>query len=207
MSPMQILIIILAFISYFALHSLLAGAWPKNTASRLLGERLVNGFYRVFYNFFAMLSLLPVVLLLMNTAVRQIYEVNGLLVLIFRIFQVMGIAGVGISLLYTDVLSFIGITQAVAYLAGRSEEVKSAILQVNGPYRYVRHPLYLSSLLVIWFSPRMTDLQLLTNICITLYVIIGSKIEEVRMRKIFGQAYHDYQMKVPALLPLRRKNM
>jgi protein-S-isoprenylcysteine O-methyltransferase Ste14 len=65
----------------------------------------------------------------------------------------------------------------------------------------MRHPLYVFSLLVIWFMPTMTDTFLTLNIGITLYFLIGSRIEERRMITEYGDDYQQYRQQVPWMLP------
>jgi protein-S-isoprenylcysteine O-methyltransferase Ste14 len=72
---------------------------------------------------------------------------------------------------------------------------------INGLYCHVRHPLYSAGLLFIWLSPLMTTSLLALNLGLTLYIIIGSIFEERRLVGQFGQAYVDYQRRVPRLIP------
>lgn len=74
-------------------------------------------------------------------------------------------------------------------------------LVVRGPYRWVRHPLYLCTILLIWSCPDLTPDRLLFNIIWTVWIIIGAWLEERDLIDTFGQAYLDYQQKVPRLLP------
>lgn len=80
-------------------------------------------------------------------------------------------------------------------------------LQLGGLNRYVRHPLYLSTLIfllgILVFWP--TDVFAVSILIIGIYTVIGSKIEEKKLIATFGKAYTDYMVEVPALLP-RLKN-
>jgi len=71
----------------------------------------------------------------------------------------------------------------------------------RGPYRYVRHPLYLFMLLLIWSTPRLATDQLLFNLLWTSWVIIATRLEERDLLSEFGQTYRQYQPSVPMLLP------
>ena len=67
-------------------------------------------------------------------------------------------------------------------------------------HRYVRHPWYSMGIILIWC--RELDLIMLTNaIMITLYFIIGSRLEERKLVQYHGKIYHRYQQKVPGLMP------
>ena len=76
-------------------------------------------------------------------------------------------------------------------------------LAVRGAYRWVRHPLYTSSLLLIWSQPDLTYDRLLFNITWTIWIIIGAMLEERDLLANFGEAYAAYQRKVPMLVPWR----
>jgi protein-S-isoprenylcysteine O-methyltransferase Ste14 len=72
---------------------------------------------------------------------------------------------------------------------------------VRGPYRWVRHPLYLFSLIIIWSCPIFTVDRLLHNGLWTIWIIIGATMEERDLVGCFGEAYRSYQKTVPMLLP------
>ncbi len=72
---------------------------------------------------------------------------------------------------------------------------------VRGPYRWVRHPLYLFSLIIIWSGPVFTWDRMLHNTLWTIWIVIGATMEERDLVDCFGNAYRDYQKAVPMLLP------
>jgi len=75
---------------------------------------------------------------------------------------------------------------------------------VVGPYRWVRHPLYLFMTLMIWSCPNLTADRLLFNLLWTAWIVIGSYLEERDLIVEFGDAYREYQKRVPMLVPLLR---
>ncbi|GAB6905137.1 putative integral membrane protein [Desulfosarcina cetonica] len=76
-----------------------------------------------------------------------------------------------------------------------------SIFTVRGPYRWVRHPLYLFSLTIIWTGPVFTLDRLLHNGLWTVWIIIGAILEERDLTACFGDAYRNYRQRVPMLLP------
>lgn len=76
---------------------------------------------------------------------------------------------------------------------------------VRGPYRWVRHPLYLFSLIIIWSCLLFTADRLLHNVLWTIWIIVGTTMEERDLVGCFGDAYRSYQQRVPMLLPTRLK--
>ena len=85
----------------------------------------------------------------------------------------------------------------------RGTEPQPVPLIVRGPYRWVRHPLYLSSLLMIWSYPDMTLDRLLFNLLFTIWIVLGIVLEERGLVTAYGEAYRSYQHKVPMLIPWR----
>ncbi|MEJ2718947.1 MAG: hypothetical protein P8182_17760 [Deltaproteobacteria bacterium] len=67
----------------------------------------------------------------------------------------------------------------------------------------MRHPLYFACILLIWSSPDLTADRLLFNILWTVWIVIGTVLEERDLVASFGEAYRDYQRNVPMLIPYR----
>jgi methanethiol S-methyltransferase len=74
---------------------------------------------------------------------------------------------------------------------------------VRGPYLWVRHPLYLGVLILIWASPELTADRLLFNLLWTAWIVVGTILEETDLVADFGEVYRDYQRRVPMLIPWR----
>ena len=86
----------------------------------------------------------------------------------------------------------------------RGTTAPSSVFVTRGPYCYVRHPLYLFMLLLIWSTPRFSTDQLLFNVLWTAWTIVGTKLEERDLLVEFGQTYRQYQASVPMLIPSPR---
>jgi len=79
----------------------------------------------------------------------------------------------------------------------------STELQREGIHNYVRHPLYLGTLVFIWglflIFPMLNNL--IAVVVITGYVLIGTRLEEKKLLIEFGNSYADYISRVPGLFP------
>ena len=86
----------------------------------------------------------------------------------------------------------------------RQEHCRSLPFTVRGPYRWVRHPIYSGILLLFWCTPVLTADRLLLNVLWSGWMIVGTILEERDLTARFGDAYQDYQRRVPMLIPWRR---
>ena len=75
---------------------------------------------------------------------------------------------------------------------------------VRGPYRWVRHPLYFLTLVLIWSAPDITLDRLWFNLLFTAWIVVGAHLEERDLVTEFGEPYRTYQRQVPMLLPYKR---
>ena len=76
-------------------------------------------------------------------------------------------------------------------------------LQQNGLHKYMRHPLYSGTLMFVWglFFLMPTLANFLACIIMTVYVFVGIKFEEKKLRIEFGDEYDNYANKVAMLIP------
>jgi methanethiol S-methyltransferase len=188
--------ILLAWGVYGALHSLLASLSAKALAESRLGPG-VRRFYRLFFNLVVSITLLPVLALVVLMPDREISRIP--LPWLALTLLIEGLAGLGVlyGVLQTGALQFLGLSQ----LTAPQEAGGPPKLVVSGLYRFVRHPLYLFGLVILWLLPLMTWNILAFNLGATIYILVGIQFEERKLLKEFGQAYADYQRDVPMLLP------
>lgn len=79
-------------------------------------------------------------------------------------------------------------------------------LITNGPFNYVRHPLYstllftIPPLFIIWFSDLLFLIPWVVLVILSHYIII---LEERKLVEIFGEDYQKYRDFVPPLIPYK----
>jgi protein-S-isoprenylcysteine O-methyltransferase Ste14 len=131
---------------------------------------------------------------------KTLYQLHSPWSYLMRTGQMISVLLLLIAVLQTDILSFVGLRQLM-------EEENRGDLVIHGLYRFVRHPLYTFSLLILWLSPSMTINSFLVYTALTVYVLIGIVFEERKLMREFGQKYADYKSMTPMLLPSLSKTI
>lgn len=68
-------------------------------------------------------------------------------------------------------------------------------------YKLVRHPMYFGLLLAFWATPHMSVGRLVFAVTCTLYIVIGTRLEEKDLVALFGDHYRRYQQRIGMLIP------
>ena len=92
-----------------------------------------------------------------------------------------------------------GMTQIQCYLRG--EEYESKPLSARGPYRLVRHPMWLGTLFLLWATPTLTLGRLIMAAGLTVYILIAAPLAERDLLRQYGNAYRAYQSVTPRWIP------
>jgi protein-S-isoprenylcysteine O-methyltransferase Ste14 len=196
---------LLSFIIWAVLHSLTAGPAGKERFRARFGQRAYEGWYRLIYNAFSVLSILPVMAALyLAVPAQNLWVIAKPWSNLALAARLLALIGLGFSLWQTDVLSFLGIRQLIRYWQGEPFPAAGDRFVESGTYAWVRHPLYLFSMIYIWLNPIMTLSTLSFNIMATLYFGIGSIYEEHRLQAAFGERYIQYRQRVPRFVPWPR---
>lgn len=86
----------------------------------------------------------------------------------------------------------------------RSKPSPPCPFTVSGAYRFVRHPLYLAVLVLLWSCPDVTADRLLLNGLWTAWMVVATLLEEADLVAELGDAYRCYRRAVPMLIPTRK---
>ncbi|MHC4471200.1 MAG: methyltransferase family protein, partial [Planctomycetota bacterium] len=111
------------------------------------------------------------------------------------------LAGIAWGILALGAFDAFGLGTIRDYLKG--SRTPPLPFTIRGPYRWVRHPLYFFFLVMFWSHPDLTSDRLLFNGLWTVWMIVGTVLEERDLVTAFGETYRDYQRRVPMLIPWR----
>jgi protein-S-isoprenylcysteine O-methyltransferase Ste14 len=160
-------------------------------------------YYRLAFNIFGLVSLIPVLALAFLLPDQHLYTVPFLWSLVLLAIQALALLGLALGLLQTGASSFLGLQQLIEPQTGRGELVTA------GLYRWVRHPLYSAGIVFIWATPWMTRNLLALYLGLTAYLIIGAMFEERKLLSEYSSSYSRYREQTPMFLPglkgLKRK--
>jgi protein-S-isoprenylcysteine O-methyltransferase Ste14 len=92
-----------------------------------------------------------------------------------------------------------GLRQVWLYFRGRP--YTQLPFGTPGPYRWVRHPLYVGWLLAFWATPTMTVAHLVFALMTTAYIFVAIRFEERDLADAHGETYRRYRAEVPMIVP------
>ncbi len=180
-NPAALAVDALLFTVFATHHSVFAREPIKTWLAQIVPQRLL----RSVYVWIASLLLIAVCTLWRPIG-GVLYEVTGWQAALHAAVQLGGLAIIADAVRKIDALE----------LAGIREHAEAQPLQIGGPYRLVRHPIYLGWLLATFGAAAMTADRLAFASISALYLIIAMPIEEQALRREFGESYARYMGRV-----------
>ena len=176
-------------------HSVMARKWFKDWWTRIVPKPIERSTYVLF-------SSLALILLFalwrpMGGVVWSIEDPTARLML--RVLFGFGWVLVLVSTFLINHFDLFGLRQVWSYLLGKP--YKPLRFGTPGPYRLVRHPLYVGWLFAFWMTPVMTFAHLLFSIATTAYILLAIQFEERDLVREHGDSYEEYRRSVPMLIP------
>ncbi len=194
-------LLIILWLCWCALHSLLISSPVNAWAQR---SNLRRGTFRLAYSLFAACTLLPLLWLQWSLPQQVIFSWSGwlrlpqALLLLYALLLLVG----GIQVY--DLGYLIGIRQWRSWRQGT--ELPPLPFTCGGVLAYVRHPWYSAGLPILWTVGPITDVNLPARLILTLYLLVGTLLEERKLRRELGAPYRSYCRRVPMLFPWKSLN-
>jgi protein-S-isoprenylcysteine O-methyltransferase Ste14 len=180
-------------------HSVMARRWFKERWTRIVPPALERSTY-------VLLSSAALILLFrlwrpLGGVVWSVHDPIGRAVLL-ALFA-FGWTLVLVSTFLINHFDLFGLRQVWLFLRGKP--YTPLTFGTPGPYRLVRHPLYLGWFFAFWMTPTMTYAHLLFAVATAGYILIAIQFEERDLVHAHGGVYEAYRRRVPMLIPFMRR--
>ena len=195
----EYLILSILLILWCALHSAMISISVTEYFKKFLGSNY--RFYRLFFNMIAILTLIPVGFFVYSIRTQAIVQWNGYM----RVGQIL-IFGLSMWFFFLggrhyDIHQILGVKQIRDGTADMAI-TDTGQLDTSGVLGVTRHPWYLATMLLIW-ARQMDISAIIVNVILTVYLIVGTYLEEKKLVREFGEKYRSYQKKVSMLIPYK----
>jgi methanethiol S-methyltransferase len=179
-------------------HSVMARPWFKRWWTQIVPKPIERSTYVLF-------SSLALILLFwqwrpMGGEVWSVENPAGVFAL--RALFAFGFGLVLVSTFLIDHFDLFGLRQVWLYLVGQPYTARPFV--TPGPYRMVRHPLYVGWFFAFWMTPVMTIAHLVFAVATAAYILLAIQFEEHDLVEEHGAAYEQYRDRVPMLIPSLR---
>jgi protein-S-isoprenylcysteine O-methyltransferase Ste14 len=180
-------------------HSVMARPWFKERWARLVPQPIERSTYVLF-------SSLALILLFckwrpIGGEVWSVTDPGGAAAL--RVLFAFGWTLVLVATFLINHFDLFGLRQVWLYLIGRP--YSPLPFATPGPYRVVRHPLYVGWFFAFWMTPTMTVAHLVFAIATSAYILLAIQFEEHDLVTFHGRDYENYRRRVPMLIPFTRR--
>jgi len=181
---------------FFVQHSVMIRKSFRERLARFLPSEYDSAFFAIVAGFVLLMLLVH-----WQESSYLIAAPQGILWWLLRAVFFLSLAGFAWSLWALGEFDPFGILPILNHLhATRKPEMP---LTYRGPYRLVRHPILMVMILMIWSYPKLTLDRLLFNVLFTVWIVVGTLLEERDLVRSFGNDYLAYQQRVPMLIPYR----
>lgn len=197
LSIRQIAFLVVAWTAYGCVHSLLASLTVKRIVARRWPAAMRA--YRLAFNGIAAALLVPPLWLTFAWGGPPLWEWSGAWAWLANGLALGAAAAFVWTTRHYDMSHFSGIAQ---WRGGQaSPGFDGERLEISPLHRVVRHPWYFLGLVILW-TRDMDAARLVSSLCVTAYLWLGSLLEERKLLLQYGEAYARYRAAVAGLVPV-----
>ena len=196
---MDYFVLAVLWIIWCGIHSGMISVTATEYLKRRFGSHF--RFYRLVFNLVAIVTLIPAILYSQSIQGHVAFRWEGFMI----VFQVL-LLTISVLLFFAgarhyDMLQFLGLRQ-IRTGTSHSALTETDKLDTTGILGVTRHPWYLATIMLIW-ARKLDVSTLITNIILTVYLIVGTVLEERKLVIEYGEDYRRYQKKVSMLIPFK----
>jgi methanethiol S-methyltransferase len=191
--------VMIAWALWCTLHSLLITPFVTQRANKRLGEHF--RFYRLAFNTFSLATLIPVYLYSLSIRGEPLFRWEGTLLIVRYLLLAIAIYLLAAGARHYSMFKFAGIDQ-IRSRRTSATLAQDASIDTTGILGAVRHPWYAAVFLILW-AQDLNVSRILINLVLTVYVIVGTCLEERKLVNELGDRYRDYRRNVSMFFPYR----
>ena len=189
--------LVVGWVIWCTLHSVLISPGITRYSRRMMGRGF--RFYRFGYVLFSLVTLIPLIYISKHVHQTIVFTWEGY----YRMIPLSGII-VAVFLFIVggkqyDWAEFLGLRQMQTGLVQHTLSPGNE-LATSGILGVIRHPWYAACFPLFW-AQDLSSLSIQINTVLTVYVIIGTLLEERKLVAEFGDHYRDYQRRVSMFFP------
>jgi len=186
----------LGWIAFVTLHSVLISIAVTDFAQRRLGRHY--RFYRLFYNAVALITIAPLLVYTSQMTGPAFFTWSGPLLGLKWLTTLAGVLLFAAALRHYSFLHLLGCRQILE--GDQPVHAAPGGIVSTGVLGLIRHPFYSGALLIFW-AQDLDGTRLMVNTILTVYVVIGTRLEERKLIREFGNEYIAYQKRVSMFFP------
>jgi protein-S-isoprenylcysteine O-methyltransferase Ste14 len=183
-------------IIFFLQHSIMV----RKGFKQWLGKRLPEIYHNALYGITSAVTLILVLMFWQKVSVF-IMSADGIVYWMLRALFLLCLVGFGWGAMALGSFDALGVKPLMRYISNRQNKPQQII--AKGPYRWSRHPLYFFLIIIFWACPVLTLDRLIFNIMWSIWIVIGTFLEDRDLHLEFGSSYREYSSRVPMLVPWR----
>jgi protein-S-isoprenylcysteine O-methyltransferase Ste14 len=183
--------------AWCVLHSMLNSEGPIRKSGLL--DSSIGPYYRLMYSVFAAITLVLACWITPKWQDFQLWPIEGPAFVLQLLAWSLAVVMFYLTFKIFNIWYFLGLT---ALGIGPKTNNSQERLITWGIYGLIRHPQFAAGLIILWMR-NLTDTGLIINIVLSVYLIVGARIEETRLLAMYSNEYGEYMKKVPRFIPNR----